>query len=62
MASRRVSIIVPALDEAARIAATLSSLQGARRAGHEVIVVDGGSRDGTLALAQPWADRRPPVT
>lgn len=53
----RLSIIVPALNEAAVIAATLQALQPLRARGHEVIVVDGGSRDGTPALAAPLADR-----
>jgi rSAM/selenodomain-associated transferase 2 len=44
-----VSVVVPALDEAGRIGACVRS---AREAGaSEVIVVDGGSRDGTLAEA-----------
>ena len=37
----RVSIIVPALDEARTIVGTLVALQPSRTAGHEVIVVDG---------------------
>ncbi len=53
----RVSIVVPALDEAREIVATLAPLQPLRAAGHEVIVVDGGSADATLALAAPRADR-----
>ena len=53
----RVSVIVPAQDEAGRIAATLALLQPLRTAGHEVIVVDGGSRDRTLAIALPLADK-----
>jgi len=53
----RVSIVVPALDEARGIAATLAPLQRLRAAGHEVIVVDGGSADATMALAAPLADR-----
>ena len=53
----RLSIIVPALDEAAGIAACLAPLQPMRARGAEVIVVDGGSRDGTVALARPLADR-----
>jgi len=54
----RVSIIVPALDEVRGIAATLAPLQPLRAAGHEIIVVDGGSRDSTLALATPFAFHR----
>jgi len=53
----RLSIIIPALDEAAGIGATLAALAPLRAAGHEVIVVDGGSSDGTPAVARPLADR-----
>lgn len=53
----RVSIIVPAWNEARGIVATLARLQPLRAAGHEIIVVDGGSADATLALAAPLADR-----
>lgn len=55
--ARRLSIIVPALNEAASIAGTLRSLQPLRARGTEVIVVDGGSADGTAQLASPLADR-----
>jgi rSAM/selenodomain-associated transferase 2 len=54
---RQLSIVIPALDEAAIIATTLQSLGPLRARGAEVIVVDGGSRDGTAALARPLADR-----
>ena len=53
----RLSIVVPVLDEAAQIRAALARLQALRSAGHEVIVVDGGSRDGTVAAAAPLAER-----
>jgi rSAM/selenodomain-associated transferase 2 len=52
-----LSIIVPVLNEAANIAATLQALAPLRARGAEVIVCDGGSRDATVALAQPLADR-----
>ena len=52
-----VSVVVPVLDEASAIEAALAPLQALRAAGVEVIVVDGGSRDATRALAAPWADR-----
>jgi rSAM/selenodomain-associated transferase 2 len=55
--SKRLTIVVPCLDEAGEIGATLAALQPYRQAGHEVIVVDGGSRDGTPELARPRADR-----
>ena len=53
----RLSIIVPVLDEAAGIATTLQALAPLRERGHEVIVVDGGSRDATAALAALLCDR-----
>lgn len=53
----RISVIVPALDEAGIIETTLRSLQPVREAGGEVLLVDGGSRDGTIERARPWADR-----
>lgn len=53
----RLSIIVPALNEAGGIAETLDRLQPLRRDGHEVIVVDGGSVDATVRLAEPRVDR-----
>lgn len=53
----RLSIVVPVLNEEAGVAAALGALAGVRAAGHEVIVVDGGSRDATVAAARPHADR-----
>ena len=52
-----LSVVVPVLDEAEGIVACLERLQEARAAGCEVVVVDGGSRDATIELAAPWADR-----
>jgi len=52
-----LSVVMPVLDEAPGIEAALAALQPLRARGVEVIVVDGGSRDATRALAAPWADR-----
>ncbi len=52
-----LSIIIPALNEADHITATLDSLQPLRQRGVEVIVVDGGSSDNTAQLAAERADR-----
>lgn len=52
-----LSVIVPVLREAAGIEDTLKGLAPLRKAGHEVIVVDAGSDDGTAALARPLCDR-----
>ena len=49
-------MIVPALNEAGHIGATLAALEPLRRAGHEVVVVDGGSDDGTAELAAGGCD------
>ena len=53
----RISVIVPCLDEAERIGACLAALAPLRAAGHQVIVVDGGSTDGTPAAARGLCDR-----
>ena len=52
-----LSIIIPCLNEAARIGAALQRLQPMRERGAEVIVVDGGSNDDSPARAAPFADR-----
>ena len=54
---RRLSIVMPVLNEASTLAATLQSLAPLRSRGHELIVVDGGSHDGTVAMAAAAADR-----
>ncbi len=51
-----LSIVVPVLNEAAGIAGTLQALAPLRARGAEVIVVDGGSYDDTVATATPLAD------
>ena len=53
----RLSIVIPVLNEAAVIGAALAALAPLRRCGHEVVVADGGSEDGTCELAAPLADR-----
>jgi rSAM/selenodomain-associated transferase 2 len=51
-----LSIVMPVLDEAAGIEATLAALAPLQARGAEVIVVDGGSTDGTPQRALPLAD------
>lgn len=59
MLSRRpaLSIVMPALNEAQRISASLQALQAFRKEAVEIIVADGGSEDGTAALAAALADK-----
>ncbi|MEZ5786063.1 MAG: TIGR04283 family arsenosugar biosynthesis glycosyltransferase [Xanthobacteraceae bacterium] len=52
----RLSIVIPVLDEAAGITDALYALAPLRDRGAEIIVVDGGSRDDTVARATPLAD------
>ena len=49
-------IVVPVLDEAETLAPRLRAMQPLRRRGVRLVVVDGGSRDGTLAIAREHAD------
>lgn len=51
-----LSVVMPALNEAAGIERALEALQPLRARGVELVVVDGGSDDGTPALALRWAD------
>jgi rSAM/selenodomain-associated transferase 2 len=57
MTGSRLSIVVPALNEAPAIEATLALLAPLRARGHEVVLADGGSEDATRELAAPHADR-----
>jgi rSAM/selenodomain-associated transferase 2 len=57
MPAHTLSLIIPVLDEATTIEATLGWLEPLRARGVEVVVVDGGSRDGTAALAAPPCSR-----
>ena len=52
----KLSIIIPALNEAGSIEQVLMSVRGLDMHA-EVIVVDGGSEDNTYTLAQPLADQ-----
>jgi rSAM/selenodomain-associated transferase 2 len=52
-----ISIIMPVLNEAPRLAGLLAALAPLRQRGAELILVDGGSTDGGLAIAQGAVDR-----
>lgn len=57
MNSRKISVIIPVLNEHACIVDTLLKLQPVRCRGHEVILVDGGSSDATPIIARPFVDQ-----
>lgn len=52
-----LAIIIPVLNEATEIVASLANLQPLRERGVELILVDGGSSDATLSLAAPLVDQ-----
>jgi rSAM/selenodomain-associated transferase 2 len=52
-----LSLILPVLNEATTVVAQLTKLQALRARGAELLVVDGGSNDGTVVLAAAGADR-----
>ena len=53
----KLSVILPVLNEEKCIEFSLRQLQGLRQRGHEIIVVDGGSKDRTGELARHLADK-----
>jgi rSAM/selenodomain-associated transferase 2 len=57
LVAERLSVVVPALNEAGGIRAALEALAPLRARGHEVILVDGGSSDGTVEMAAGLCDR-----
>lgn len=53
---RILSVIIPVLNEAENIRSFLLPLQKYRHQSLEIILIDGGSEDGTVALAKPLCD------
>lgn len=55
--SVKISIIIPVLNEALNLSRISSFLQSIQHQGHEVIIVDGGSADNTLLMANEVTDK-----
>ncbi len=53
----KLSIVIPARNEAQSIGVLLAALQPYRARGHQLIVVDGGSEDDTVNIARPLCDQ-----
>lgn len=51
--ARKISIIIPILNEAKILEKTLSQLQSEQEY-HELIIVDGGSTDGSICIAEKY--------
>ena len=52
----KVSVIIPVLNEESAIREKLPAMQWIRQAGHELVVVDGGSIDDSFGVAQKYTD------
>lgn len=56
-AKPKLSIVMPALNEALGIERSLQALVPLRSRGVELVLADGGSRDDTAQRAAPWVDQ-----
>jgi glycosyltransferase involved in cell wall biosynthesis len=54
-----VSLVLTVLNEGASIAGLLASIAAQTRPPDEVVVVDGGSTDDTVAIVEDWRERLP---
>jgi glycosyltransferase involved in cell wall biosynthesis len=61
-AEQRVAICLTVLNEADNLAALFGSIVGQTRLPDEIIIVDGGSSDGTAELVWEWEARGLPVS
>jgi dolichol-phosphate mannosyltransferase len=59
--SQRASVLVPVLNEAARLRPCLDGLIAQGDEAAEIVVIDGGSTDGTACLVREYAARDPRV-
>ena len=58
MRTIKLSVVLPALNEERRIGSTLDGIYNYLRAQNfefEIVLVDDGSRDGTVPIAESWS-------
>ena len=53
----RLAVVIPTLDAADHLAATMAALMSGESIERDTVVVDGGSRDGTIELAEQLGAR-----
>lgn len=59
--SPKISVVCPVYNSASFITATLDSVAGQRALPWEIIIVDDGSDDDTVAIVRHWADKHPHI-
>lgn len=57
----RISLISTLLNEASGLKEMLDAVDGQTRAPDEIVIVDGGSTDGSLEILRTWARGRPEI-
>lgn len=57
MSDLKITIIIPVLNDVEALKTLLPQLQSWRELGHEVLLVDGGSSDGSLPFSRAMVDR-----
>lgn len=62
MTDRRVALCLTVLNEADNLASLFASVAAQTRQPDEIVVVDGGSTDGTAQVVQAWRARGLPIT
>jgi rSAM/selenodomain-associated transferase 2 len=57
MSDNKITIIIPVLNDVEALKTLLPQLQQCREQGHELLLVDGGSSDGSIPLSRNQVDR-----